>query len=188
MGVAVLNPHDCLKEPLYDKTLFSPPMKRPRNPNHRSGNRAPQPNRRKRSPSRPNNSSPPRPKPAVEKPKPAGNIIMGHVKILKRGEELKEKTASEPSPAPVPAVKESLVGADLDSACILGPDPESVRTQIRVTKSDRVAGFYAGPSSCIASPPPSSLPLPAFFSKKSVVSINDEATSALLKALRLDLA
>ncbi|PON91585.1 serine/arginine repetitive matrix-like protein [Trema orientale] len=182
MGVAVLNPHDCLKEPLYNKTLFSPPMKRPRNPNHRSGNRAPQPNRRKRSPSRPNNSSPPRPKPAVEKPQPAGNLVVGHVKILKRGEELKEKTA------PVPAVKESRVGADLDSAGILGRDPESVRTQIRVTKSNRVAGFYAGPSSCIASPPPSSLPLPAFFSKKSVVSINDEATSALLKALRLDLA
>lgn len=192
MSVVVLNPQDCLNKPLYTKTLNShSPMKQLRNPNNRSNSRT-QPNRRKRSPSRPNNASPPPPptKSIVEKPNVA-NLVLGRVKILKRGEELKESPPSppsQPSPKVVAAVndKKNRRVIDLDSAGLLGPNPESVQT--RSTRSSRVPGFYAGSSACIASPPPSSLPLPAFFSKKSVGSINNEATSVLLKVLRLDLA
>lgn len=184
MGVVVLHPQDCLKQAFNHKTLISPsPMKHPRNPSHRPNHRAQtQPNRRKRSPTRPNpNPSPLPPKSTAEKPHAAaGNLIMGQVKILKRGEDLKEKKPTSP--------KSVIAAAENENRGLLGPDPESVRTQIRLTASKRVPGFYAGSSACIASPPPSSLPLPAFFSKKSVDSIDGEATTALLKALRLNLS
>ncbi|GMN45500.1 hypothetical protein TIFTF001_014688 [Ficus carica] len=171
-GVVVLNPQDCLKQQFSHKGLISSPphTKQPRNPNpnpnpnpSRANHRA-QPNRRSR---RAGASA------ATVQKSPANKLVMSNVKILKRGEKLAETTPDPPSPNP--ADKENL--SDPASPPRFRPDPES----------DRVAGFYAGSSMCIVSPPPSSLPLPAFFSKKSIASTNVEATNALLSVLRLDL-
>lgn len=178
MGVVVLNPQDCLKQPFSHKALVSSSrhMKRPRNPNPNRANRA-QPNRRtRRSPARPNDTAPQTGATAMVQKPPADKLDMSHVKILKRGEELNETTPDPPSPK-VAGRETGLNNKDLASPVRLSRDPES----------NRVMGFYAGSSMCIESPPPSSLPLPAFFKKKSVVSTNVEATSFLLSVLRLDL-
>ncbi|OIV96468.1 hypothetical protein TanjilG_07860 [Lupinus angustifolius] len=50
--------------------------------------------------------------------------------------------------------------------------------------SEKVVGLYAGASMLVASPPPSSVPLPVFVTKK-IVAVND-ATNNLRKILRLD--
>ncbi|XVF89371.1 hypothetical protein PTKIN_Ptkin19aG0125000 [Pterospermum kingtungense] len=173
MGVAVLKPEDCLKLPYQ--------MKQPKNPsvnpcrNHRR-----QPNRRK-------NASPPRP-PTVVAKAPTKTLVMGQVKILKRGEDLKTI-----APAKDVKLEKENVDVDLGSTNRLGPDPKSVPTQIRLTESNNSttkafpAAFYAG-SAFITSPPPSSVPMPAFFTKKIGVSVkNDDATSDLRRILRLDL-
>ncbi|KAJ1376570.1 hypothetical protein SESBI_49798 [Sesbania bispinosa] len=81
-------------------------------------------------------------------------LVMGQVKILKRGEHLTETT----------------------------PDREPVKT---VEKNSPLAsGLYAGSSMYAVSPPPSSVPLPIFITKK--VAAVSEATSDLRKMLRLD--
>ncbi|GAV82185.1 hypothetical protein CFOL_v3_25637, partial [Cephalotus follicularis] len=206
MGVAFLHPQDCLKNPLSKQPLISPPhMKNVRNPTLNGPNRAQQPKRRRRSPLRPNTTSPP-PSRAMVAPKfPAKNLIMGQVKILKRGEELVNTAPDSPlkgeesipmmpdlsKKGETPIVKKfggfADLGSDLGSTDRLGPDPELMATQIRLTSnSNRVVGFYAG-SACITSPPPSSLPLPAFFTKKCVSIKNNDATSDLIRMLRLDL-
>ncbi|XP_062097403.1 uncharacterized protein LOC133803390 [Humulus lupulus] len=162
-----------------------------RNPNHRPHNNRPKPNRRKRSPPRSDpTTSPPAPKYTVEKPD-AGTLVMGHIKILKRGEELEEKTTTTTSTSSMdtsPPRKDHCRLTNPESAGLLGSEPESFPTRIRSKEPTRTSLFYAGSTVCIASPPPSSLPLPVF-SKKGVASpINLEATSVLLKVLRLDLA
>ncbi|KAB1204670.1 hypothetical protein CJ030_MR8G012742 [Morella rubra] len=172
-GVVVLNPQDFLS----GRTLISPAhTKKPRNPNPNRANRT-QPNRRKRSPTRP--STPPAtiPSRTASQKAPSKNIVMGQVKILKRGEKL-AKTASD---------EESHGEPDLGSTERLGPDPVSIPTQIRLTtESKAAAGFYAGSSALIASPPPSSLPLPAFFTKKCVSANIEDVASDLRRILRLD--
>ncbi|KAF2303759.1 hypothetical protein GH714_023324 [Hevea brasiliensis] len=150
MGVAVLNPRDCLQNPLsFRQDLISPlpRMKTPRKPNTNRPNR-PQPNRKKRSPSTSPSSR------AVVYPQVAAkNLVMGQVKILKRGEQLAKPTSEK----------------------------------IRLTEANKANGFYAG-SAFITSPPPSSLPLPAFFMKKCVVGVkNTDATSDLRRILGLSL-
>ncbi|XVE71235.1 hypothetical protein DITRI_Ditri10aG0134500 [Diplodiscus trichospermus] len=173
MGVAVLKPEDCLKLPN--------PMKHSQNPfpKPNRSSRA-QSNRKKYSP----NTSPPR---LTVAPKvPAKNLVMGEVRILKRGEHLNDikKVASKKQ---VRFEKEN-VDVDLGSTNRLGPDPASVPTQIRLTDSKNSSNkvvpttFYAG-SAFITSPPPSSVPMPAFFTKTGVA----DATSDLRRILRLDL-
>ena len=166
MGLAVLHPEDCLK--------LAYPKKHPKNscPN-------PNPNRTNRKNRSPNNSS----RPIVGYKDPARNLVMGQVKILKSGEDLK-KTAPEKH---VRFEKEN-VNVDLGSTNRLGPDPGSVPTKIRLTESNNSnkvvpVPFYAG-SAFITSPPPSSVPMPAFFTKKIGVA---DATSDLRRILRLDL-
>lgn len=125
------------------------------------------------------------------------NLVMGQVKILKRGEPLpvndnnnnnyrNDNKKAFSAPIPVTTFKKSgLVGRrDEDDLILcstgrLGPEPEMVQKQIRASD------FYAGSGPIVASPPPSSLPLPAFFSKKEKKI--DAATSDLLRLLRLDL-
>ncbi|KAJ0031287.1 hypothetical protein Pint_12473 [Pistacia integerrima] len=160
MTVAVLNPQDVLKQNRFSKQplISSPETKYPKNsyPNLNRSNRA-QSTRGKRSPPRNQNTSPPSRGVVAPKLPAKSNLVMGQVKILKRGEELTK-------PTPIPA-----------------PEP------IRLTESkDRVASFYAG-SAFIASPPPSSLPLPAFFTKKTVTVKHDDATSDLRRILKLDM-
>lgn len=167
----------------------------PRNPNP-TPNRAarPQPDRRKpqRKPARPNattsTSSP------VQKAPVPQTILTGQVKILKRGEELPKPEelpkAAPPSKENRSPQKQNQKVPDLGSTVRLGPNPKKGPKQTRLSDPVNPAlGFYAGSSSCIASPPPSSLPLPSFFAKKNaVVSNTDEAASELLKLLRLNLS
>lgn len=169
MGVAVLNPRDCLNNSSFPqslpsshpkiKVLTSPPTTNPK-PN-RSGRGRPN-NRPKRSSLRPHDDSRPSRSITASTVKPQINQpVMGQVKILKRGELL---TAAQ-SPSPASVVKQAdRVKADLD------PNPVEGR-----------AGFYAGSSMFVASPPPSSVPLPAFFTKKSV----SDPTSDLRRILGL---
>ncbi|OMO90739.1 hypothetical protein COLO4_18922 [Corchorus olitorius] len=180
MGVAVLKPEDCLKLPK--------PMKQPRSyvPNPPNRTNRSQQNRKKRSP----NTSPPS-RPTVGPKVPAKNLVMGQVTILKRGEELKK-----PAPEKPQKLEKENVVVDLGSTNRLGPDPVSVPTQIRLTESNNnssssnkvvPAAFYAG-TAFITSPPPSSVPMPAFFTKKIGVAVKtDDATSDLRRILRLDL-
>ena len=64
----------------------------------------------------------------------------------------------------------------LGSTDRFGPDPITMQKQIRVSKDV----IYAG-SGFVSSPPPSSVPVPAFLGKNGV------ATSDLRRLLRLDL-
>ncbi|KAK8509346.1 hypothetical protein V6N13_062395 [Hibiscus sabdariffa] len=179
MGVAVLKPDDCLKlsNPMkHHKNLYSNPDR---------SNRAPV-NRKNRFPT--TSSSPTPLYPGFRSQ--AKNLVMGQVKILKRGEDLKK-----PSPKKSVRFEKENVDVDLGSTNRLGPDPGSIPTQIRLTESNNNSGnnklvpapFYAG-SAFVTSPPPSSVPMPAFFTKKIGVSVkNDDATSDLRRILRLDL-
>ena len=136
MGVAILKPKDCLKLP----NLMIHPKNPCPNPNRM--NRI-QPNRKKGSA----NTSPPS-RPTVSPKTPANNLVIGQVKILKRGEVLK-KTIPEKH---VRFEKEN-VDLELGSTSRLGPDPGSVPTQIRLTESNNninkvvPATFYAGSAS-----------------------------------------
>lgn len=180
-GVAVLNPQDCLEQPFSRKTLIYPThMKKPRNPNPNRANRI-QPDRRKRSPTPPSTAIPdPAQRRAVtQRALSSKSLLMGQVKILKRGEKLND-TVSD---------KENLGMPDLGSTERLGPVLGSVPSRIGLsTASKGVSGFYAGSSVFVASPPPSSLPLPAFFMKKCVPVKNEDVASDLRRILRLDLA
>ncbi|KAG6739238.1 hypothetical protein POTOM_056829 [Populus tomentosa] len=152
------------------------------NPNNPRTNRA-QPNRRKRSP----NSSPP-PRAAVPKNNNS-NLVMGQVKILKRGkEDLIEPGKKDETPKGshnTEAEKSEDLG--FVSNDMLGPDAVLVPTQVRLTESMHIVnGFYAG-SAFITSPPPSSLPLPGFFTKKTVNSVAVDASSEIMKLLGLSL-
>ncbi|KAH8482816.1 hypothetical protein Peur_067756 [Populus x canadensis] len=181
MGVLVVNPQDCLKNPLQSQPQR---MRFTRNPNLNNPrpNRAP-PNRRKRSP----NSSPP-PRAAVPKNNNS-NLVMGQVKILKRGkEDLIEPGKKDETPRGshnTEAVKSEDLG--FFSTNRLGPEAVMAPTQVRLTEStDIVNGFYAG-SAFITSPPPSSLPLPGFFTKKTNNPVAVDASSEIMKLLGLSL-
>jgi len=105
---------------------------------------------------------------------PAKNLVMGQVKILKRGEKLGQTRNGCNSN------KEEDLDLVLGSTDRLGPDPDTVQKQIRVSEFKVVDGIYAG-SAFVASPPPSSLPVPGFLGKK-----HGSATSDLRRLLRLD--
>ncbi|KAK3211545.1 hypothetical protein Dsin_016251 [Dipteronia sinensis] len=212
MTVAVLNPQDFLRTDYrFSKQPLISPMKDPRNSNpnfsNNRSNRVQQlPNRNKRSPPR-SHRNPPLPRPAAPNAPAKTNLVMGQVKILKRGEDLSLTTAAQEQ-RPVSAVQKPVLaepekkkkkgGAavvqkradpDLGSTDRLGPEPGSVPIQIRLPASkNRAANFYAG-SAFVTSPPPSSLPLPAFFTKKNVVTLktDDDATSDLRRILKLDM-
>ena len=141
MTIAVLSPQDCLPNRLKTKPI-------PRS------TRSHQPKSRKRSP----NSSPP--------PKKPNQLVMGQVRILKRGE----------------AAPFEENGPVLDQALVKPVEP----VEIRVEKQNQGNLFYAG-SAFVTSPPPSSLPLPAFI-KKSVAEIVDvDSSSNLMKMLGINL-
>lgn len=159
MAVQVLSPHDCLKNPSSRQALFSPLMKyQPKptpNPNpNPNPNRAihAHPDRRKQQmPSRSININSLPARSAVQKIPVVKNQLIGQVKILKRGEEL-TKPAAPHQPSYTPKENRS--------------SPQKVQ-DLR---------YYAGSVTCIASPPPSSLPLPSFLAKNRVVSNTEEAS------------
>ncbi|MED6159354.1 hypothetical protein PIB30_041591 [Stylosanthes scabra] len=162
MGVAVLNPQDCLptsrpRKPLISSSCSSPstssssPKVPNSNPKSSRTSRS-NPNRQKRIQIRPDT------KPQTFPKQP----IMGQVTILKRGEPLTTTT----------------------------PLAKTEKTTTTTTTADAVAfrpmeligGLYAG--SCVASPPPSSVPVPIFVTKK--IGVVTEATNELRKMLRLE--
>ncbi|XP_031130843.1 uncharacterized protein LOC116032429 [Ipomoea triloba] len=198
--IAVLRPQDPLKDRLaynrhntfVNSSFPSPKSKKTcsssSNPNHGSDKS----NRRKRSPQKSSrNSNTSRGGCAsLSSSPPAKNrhLVMGQVKILKRGEALtvsmkngleKKVMMMEGEKSEVnccaPEEDDDLALSTTDR---LGPEPDMVPKQIKI------ADFYAG-SAFISSPPPSSLPVPAFFKKKSTESY-DDASSGLRRLLRLD--
>ncbi|CAN1328134.1 hypothetical protein LINPERPRIM_LOCUS34351 [Linum perenne] len=178
MATAILPPRDCLQGRFRRETLSH--ARRIdgdliANPNPNSANSR----RRKRSPTGNRNQSRSQSQPLVAK-LPGNNFVMGEVKILKRGELLdsvEKKTTTQK--------KEEKVVADLGlgSTDRLGPEPETVQKEIRVQEfnSNKVVEgmVYAG-SAFFTSPPPSSLPVPAFLGK-------DDATAGLRRLLGLNL-
>ncbi|KAM7255888.1 hypothetical protein ACFE04_011629 [Oxalis oulophora] len=179
----VLHPQDCLTNPLSKRTFISPHMKKhgPKNPTttvNRS-NRSPNKSNRRNSDNK-RKTSPPPSRAAVVNKSPPNGLVMGQVKILKRGEDPIVQTLPPPPSQP-----------DLGSTKPLGPDPTQIRvaneSMMKITNVNRVPfNFYAGSAFNVISPPPSSVPLPAFFTKK-VVDENDVASSILKQVLRLDL-
>lgn len=160
-AIAVLPPLDYIKDHLpRHRPLISPQMKQPHpNPNPTRSNR------RKRSPEKKtSNHNSNKPRNATSYGSPVKNLLVGQVKILKRGEET--------SPA------KNLAGQRKGGDSEMKPKPM------------KISDFYAG-SAIITSPPPSSLPLPAFFPKKNVLAINPnpnfDASADLRRLLRLDL-
>ncbi|KAJ1436960.1 hypothetical protein SESBI_03795 [Sesbania bispinosa] len=161
MGTALLRSHDCLQSRLrHDASSLatsSVRSQRNSNPNPNQTRRG----KRSRPAVHPNFQDRDRSRSGVDQScvvvkLPGANLVMGQVKILKRGEKL----------SPEDTTKKSEEGFDLvlGSTDRLGPDPETVQKQVRVP--DLTEGIYAGPTS-LASPPPSSLPVPGFLGKKS---------------------
>lgn len=181
MGVAVLNPQDCLKDPFSHMKQHRNPSACPNRQKKTVSN-----NRTRRSPPRSQSSrsssppvAPPLPPPraAVSAIVPKGTlkkslsntVAVSQVRILKRGEEIPKETSD--------LVVEM---SDLGSTRRIGPDPGLIPGQIRLSgRKSKSAPFYAGPVT-MTSPPPSDVPLPAFFTKK--------ATNDLIRILRLDIA
>lgn len=177
MGTAILPSHSCLEGRFRHEALaLTPPLKPRRNP-------IPNPNgphsrRRKRSPAGIQSDlqdGDRRDRSLVTKI-PAKNLVMGQVKILKRGETLSQTTSGgNRKPR---AKKEGDLDLVLGSTHRLGPDPETVQKQIRVSDFKVVDGMYSG-SAFVASPPPSSLPVPGFLGRNN-------ASCDLQRLLRLD--
>lgn len=166
MSTDILHPQNCIRK----ETLISPQSRSRVNPN-------PNPNstrsrRRKRSQSNITESNNGRSSTrshdrTVENRSVNKNLVMGEVKILKRGEKLEDVKLGFRDEEEV-----------LSSTDRLGPDPDTVMEQIMVFND-----LYAGSQSMLASPPPSAVPFPAFFAKKE--GKVDEATSDLRRLLRL---
>lgn len=162
--------------------------------------RSPPRNQSTRSPSPPVAPPLPPPRAAVSafvpkgtvKKSPKNTVAVGQVRILKRGEEIPKKTSDLVVVKPdLVVVKPDLVveKSDLGSTRRIGPDPGLIPSQIRLSgRKSKSAPFYAGPVT-MTSPPPSDVPLPAFFTKKSVSLFQAaDATNDLIRMLRLDIA
>ena len=180
MGTAILRSHDCLPGRFRNDALAlaTSHVRSPRcfnNPNPNVNFSSHQNRRQKRSPV--NNHQTIRhrsgDRPAKKVPA-AASLVSGQVKILKRGEKW------IPENRHIEARAKSVDNLDLllGSTNRLGPDPVMVQRQIMVPVPKDV--IYAG-SAFVASPPPSSVPVPAFLGK------NGAATSDLRRLLGLDL-
>ncbi|KAI4344240.1 hypothetical protein L6164_011488 [Bauhinia variegata] len=193
MGTAVLRSHDCLQGRFRQEALaFSTYPVRSRknsnpNPNPNPNTHANQTRRRKRSQvavqANQNRDRSRYGDRSMVAKGPTANLVMGQVKILKRGEKLVSDNAHRAIGVSAEirkmrAKSEEDLDLVLGSTDRLGPDPETVQKQIRV--SEFKDGIYAG-SAFVTSPPPSSVPVPAFLGK------NGAATSDLRRLLRLDL-
>jgi len=180
MGTAILRSHDCLQGRFLPNEAFAIATSRvasPRNSNpnhnHAFAASANQIRRRKRSPVFDRDRRRSSDRSTESSPSPA-NLVMGQVKILKRGEKLSLLS----NHTEVRSKREMGLDLLLGSTVRLGPDPLTVKKQIRV--SDPNNGVYAG-SAFVSSPHPSSVPVPEFLGR------NGAATSDLRRLLRLDL-
>ncbi|XP_058725882.1 uncharacterized protein LOC131597189 [Vicia villosa] len=82
---------------------------------------------------------------------PGLNLVMGQVKILKRGEKLSPGNV-------IKSEGEACYDSMLGSTDRFGPDPQTMKKEVRV--HDLMEGLYAGLT--VSSPPPSSVPVPGF--------------------------
>ncbi|KAG2668428.1 hypothetical protein I3760_15G160100 [Carya illinoinensis] len=175
MATAILPSHSYLQTRVCSETL-KPPLKSLRNSSPKGSHSR----RHRRSP--PSIQSSPQHRDRTDRSLvamvPAKNMVMGQVRILKRGETLSQTKISD-NRKPM-AKKERDLNLVLGSTDRLGPDPETVQRQIRVSEFKVNDGIYGG-SSVVESPPPCSLPVPGFLGKNSV-----SATSDLRRILRLD--
>ncbi|CAI9100291.1 OLC1v1037256C1 [Oldenlandia corymbosa var. corymbosa] len=224
-GVAVLHPQDVLNQNHQRSSLIFPATRSRRrvtnpttpassNPtawavnsvNHsRRSARKRSPTKKDAFPAKEVNATKPKPKPKSDaRPIAASNnskLVMGQVKILRRGESLSSSPTSPPSAKSPPAsAKSSRVYAAVNfneqlsvstppvPDRMMGPQAEPVMFRKQIRFSD----CYAGLSIDVSSPPPSSLPVPAFFRKKlenpNTATTTSDATNDLLKLLRLDLS
>ncbi|CAH9086799.1 unnamed protein product [Cuscuta europaea] len=195
-AVEVLYPQDPLQNrPNRRHTSFVNAHMKPKrnpssNPNPNSNRGTGKSDRRKRGPQKNGSTdsgnsgglnlsnSPPVKKAAMS------NLIMGQVKILKRGEILTDTASlvveSKKSEIETFADRPEK-GFVLSTLSRLGPEPE------RMLKEIKIGDFYAG-SSVTSPPPPSSLPLPSFFTNKNIPGqSNGDATSDLRRLLRLNM-
>ncbi|KAK8292270.1 hypothetical protein V6Z11_D06G110600 [Gossypium hirsutum] len=99
----------------------------------------------------------------VTKP-PGKNLVMGQVKILKRGEPLVAGTEKTDRRCSDGSRGDYEVDLSLGSTNRLGPDPETMQKQIKLKEFKIGSGFYAG-SSSLVSPPPSLVPVPEFLGR-----------------------
>lgn len=188
MGTAILRSHDCLQRRFLPNDALSIPSSQIRsrknsspNPNCKSyvNNNNHHNRRRKRSPVTTGQSNQHDRKQSVDRTVAPTKLVMGQVKILKRGEKLSPEIV-------IPVVEDQKVKAVkamdliLGSTDRFGPDPITMQKQIRVSDSVSEDVIYAG-SGFVSSPPPSSVPVPGFLGKNGV------ATSDLRRLLRLDL-
>ncbi|XP_022143251.1 uncharacterized protein LOC111013161 [Momordica charantia] len=202
MATVILPPQDCLGNGLRRQGLvLSAPLKSRRNskPNPSSStnpnfNHDVSSGRRRRSPAvgvksnrqanrgRSRSGEPSTAPSAAAKVSPKA-LVMGQVKILKRGEML----TPDRGVGGVDCGKRRLeLKADdmdlgLGSTDRLGPDPDLMQKQVVFSELKVADGIYAGSGAFFASPPPSSVPLPSFLGN------NGTATSDLRRLLRLDL-
>ncbi|CAK8563535.1 unnamed protein product [Lathyrus sativus] len=177
MGTAILRSHDCLQRRYLPKDSLSSsssPIRSQKNcspnPNYKSN--VNQNRRRNRSPvsAFPVAKQHDRRKSGertFDKVAPV-NLVMGKVKILKRGEKL----------TPEISYDSGLVVKAMDLK-LDQPEPVAMKKQIRVSDSNLKDAIYAG-STIFSSPSPSSVPVPLFLRKNGV------ATSDLRRLLRLD--
>ncbi|KAE9604532.1 hypothetical protein Lal_00010931 [Lupinus albus] len=193
MGTAILiRSHDSFQSRLRNDEFSLTPSssKSQRNPNPNSGRSR----RRTQTPVNSNFNDRDRSRNCVDRSTvvvkgPGSNLVMGQVKILKRGEKLPEIAKSDEdfdsSSEPVAEICEKF-DLGLGSTNRLGPDPATVKKQIKVQKQIRVLDLkdrvYAGSNFDVASPPPSSVPVPIFLGKKN----GGASTSGLRRLLQLD--
>ncbi|EEE57982.1 hypothetical protein OsJ_08731 [Oryza sativa Japonica Group] len=174
---AVLGSHDALDNRMHLGAFAVSPASKPRRRRHSKA------------------ASPP-PKVAAQgsptKELPKQRLVMGEIRILKRGE---EPPVSSPSPAPVAAQAAAVdqrappcsrlwrQAAPIDQKA---PRPARSKQQQHTAavptkiKSVADAPVYAGPAFSSASPEPSSLPFPAFIRRAEA-----EATRGLRCLLRI---
>ncbi|CAJ1973669.1 unnamed protein product [Sphenostylis stenocarpa] len=179
MGVAVLHPHDSLtcKPPNRYRTIaphFSD--KKLSNPN-------PSPKSHRSTRSRKKRTDPTSPEvPGPAQPTiPQKHLLMGQVKILKRGELLTE-TTQHPQLQTEAAKELSTQTGAVEREVTTATETKKINPTSSL--AEKVEGFYAGYSILVMSPPPSSVPLPAFITKK-IAAVNG-ATRDLRKMMRPD--
>ncbi|OMO61837.1 hypothetical protein CCACVL1_23214 [Corchorus capsularis] len=174
MATAILRSEDCLRNRFHHENLsLAHPFRSHRNPNPntikpKSNNDFPNSRRRKMSPVgfQSNNR---RQSEAMVAKSPGKNLVMGQVKILKRGETLIAAVEKTDRGRIVGWTGEEEFDLALGSTNRLGPDPETMQKQIKLKEFKIGEGLFAGSASFV-SPPPSSLPVPGFLGRTARAS------------------
>lgn len=190
-------------QPFRRRPTIPSPTNNPNRSSSSSGSRKKSPTTKDAFPLK--ETTKPRPTPrsrstAVSSGTTNNNLVMGQVKLLKRGETLPSPPFSSGPPSSkvdsTPPMKQRVQKTNYAAAgkkkigfLVAGVSEELFPKQVHFPDC------YAG-SAFVSSPPPSSLPVPAFFKKKNVTlgddknnsTSTDDATSDLLKLLRLDLS